>query len=123
MCTHSREKVPSHSKGAPAWTGPPTRGGSEFPIVGNTLAQPGGAPLRIALGESLGCQRTSREWGAVPLLLLNVLVSTKLPSSLAIECVCVCVEGKGAGWGELPALGSASQSGHYFSKMLWGAPR
>lgn len=84
--------------------------------MGNTLAQPGGAPLRIALGESLGCQRTSREWGAVPLLLLNVLVSTKLPSSLAIECVCVCVlRARGRGgvsclpWGVLLNLATTFQ--------------
>lgn len=32
-------------------TGPPTWGGSELPVQGNVLANPGEAPLRVALGE------------------------------------------------------------------------
>lgn len=60
-------------------------------MVGNVLARPGGAPPSTALGESLGRQGTSCERGAVPLLLLNVLVSLKLLGH------CVCVLGGRAG--------------------------
>lgn len=111
MRAHSRGTAPSNSKRAPAWTGPSTRGSSEFPVVGAMLARPGEAPLSIALGEGLGCQRTSYKWGAVPLLLLNDLVSPKLLG----HCVCVLGEWGGVSclpWGVLLNLATAFQRCH-----------